>query len=134
MSGFLTKLWLEHVDGRTWVVCAPLRYQSDLLNGVVVVETGTDTDLASIPRLLWRILPSSGKYNPAAVIHDAGYRGTLRTEDGQRINLIKRLCDRVFLEAMLSCGVNGWIARQMYRAVSIFGRKDLIHARSHLRY
>lgn len=127
MSAFLTKLWLEHVDGRQWIVCAPLRYQSDLLRGIVVVPAGTETDLASTPRPTWGILPSSGKYNPAAVLHDAGYRGALRSENGLPINLIKRLCDRLFLEAMLVTGVNAWLARRMYRAVSAFGDKDLLH-------
>lgn len=123
MSAFLTKLWLEHVDGRDWVVAAPLWYRSDLLRGVVGVKAGTDTDLASVPWLFRRVVPKSGKYNPATVVHDAGYNGKLVTEDGQRINLIKPLCDRLFLEAMLVSGVNGWLARRMYMVVARFGKK-----------
>lgn len=122
MSAFLTPLWLEDVDGDTFIVCAPFRYQSDLLKGVVVVPTGTETDLASVPRLLWLFTPKSGKWNRAAVLHDAGYRHKLVTDTGFRIHLVKPLSDQLFLEAMRLSGVRGWLARLMYRAVATFGR------------
>jgi hypothetical protein len=124
MSAFLTPLWLEDVDGRRWVVAAPFRYESTLLRGVVVVPAGTETNLASIPRVAWALLPQSGKWNRAAVLHDAGYNGCLRTEDGTRIHLIKPLCDKLFLEAMQLAGVNRVLAGLMYRAVARFGRTD----------
>lgn len=122
MSAFLSPLWLEDVDGDTFIVCAPFHYRSDLLNGIVVVPTGTETDLASVPRLFWLFTPKSGKWNRAAVLHDAGYNSRLRTETGQRIRLVKPLSDKLFLEAMRLSGVNGVLARLMYRAVSAFGR------------
>ena len=126
MSAFLTKLWLEHVDGDHWIVAAPLRYQSDLLHGIVVVAAGYDTDLASVPRGFWNVIPKSGKYNPAAALHDAGYTGDLRTDDGQRIRLIKSLSDQLFLEAMLISGVTPEQARLMYRLVAEFGVKEQV--------
>lgn len=122
MSAFLSPLWLEDVDGDTFIVCAPFRYQSDLLKGIVVVPTGTETDLASVPRMLWMFTPKSGKWNRAATLHDAGYRGKLVTSSGFRIRLVKPLSDKLFLEAMRLSGVNGVLARLMYRAVSAFGR------------
>lgn len=122
MSAFLTPLWLEDVDGDRWIVCAPFRYQSDLLGGIVVVPVGTETDLASIPWLLRQLVPKSGKWNKGATLHDAGYRGALVTDDRRRIHLTKALSDQLFLEAMLLAGVNGWLARRMYRAVCAFGR------------
>lgn len=121
MSAFLTPLWLEDLDGTRWIVAAPFRYQSDLLRGIVVVPIETETDLASIPWLFRGLAPRSGKWNKAAVLHDSGYRGALRTEDGRRIHLVKPLCDRLFLEAMRLAGVNGALARLMYRAVVAFG-------------
>jgi hypothetical protein len=105
VSEFLSKLWLEQVDGDKWIVAAPLRYRSDLLRGIVVVPTGYETDLASVPRGFWNIIPKSGKYNPAAALHDGGYTGHLRTDDGQHMRLIKKLSDQLFLEAMLVLGV-----------------------------
>ncbi len=124
MSCFRTKLWLEDTgDGEHWIVCAPFEYESTLLHGIVVVPVGAETDLASVPRLVRGMVPKSGKYSRAAVLHDAGYRGTLRTVTGERINLIKPLCDKLFLEAMELAGV-GKVQRQlMFRAVRRFSKK-----------
>lgn len=124
MSAFLSKLWLEDVDGDNWIVAAPFRYQSDLLRQIIVVPAGTDTDLASVPDIARGLVPKSGKYNKASVLHDAGYFGKLRTSEGQPIHLTKSLCDQVFREAMLLSGVDPRLAEQMYRLVVAFGRKD----------
>jgi len=126
MSAFLTKLWLEDVDGDNWIVAAPFIYQSDLLNGIVVVPDGTDTDLASVPPAGRPFLAKSGPYNKGAVLHDAGYFGKLRTKDGQRIHLVKPLCDRLFLEAMLLSGVDPDLAQWMYAMVAAFGKKEQV--------
>ncbi len=130
MSAFLTPLWLEDVNGTDWVVAAPFRYDSDLLkfgnpdaSGIVTVPAGTQTDLASIPRVLRGLAPKSGKWNRASVLHDASYHGCLRTEAGEPQRLIKPLCDQLFLEAMLLAGVNRVQARLMYRMVAAFGQK-----------
>lgn len=128
MSKILTPLWLEDVDGDNWIVCAPFLYQSDLLKGIVEVPIRTTTDLASIPWIIRGLIPKSGKYNKAAVLHDAGYRGNLVTEDGLRINLIKELCDSLFLEVMGVVGVSPVLAKLMYQAVKEFGKpKDQSH-------
>lgn len=127
MSHFITKLWLEHVDGDNWIVCSDFKYYSDgpityFGDGILIVPAGSTTDLASIPWLFRRILPKSGKYNPAAVLHDAGYNGYLKTNYGQSINLIKPYCDQLFLEAMEVAGVNGRTRKMMYEAVKHFGK------------
>lgn len=80
--------------------------------GTIVVTAGFITDLASIPRLFWDILPPFGKYTEAAVIHDWLYRHHL---------FPRAACDAVLLEAMQLCRV-GWISRQLiYRNVRAFG-------------
>ena len=124
MSAFLTPLWLEDIDGDNWCICASFVYQSDLLRGIVTIDAGTFTDLASIPKLLRGIAPKSGKYNKGAVLHDAGYNGYLKTIKGQRINLIKPLCDKLFLEAMEVSGVNRVQRKIMYQLVAKFGKKS----------
>jgi hypothetical protein len=123
MSAFLTPLWLEDLDGTRWIVCAPFRYQSDLLRGIVVVPVETETDLASVPWLCRGLAPQSGKWNKAAVLHDTAYKGRLFSAHGYRMYVVKRLADGVFLEAMQLSGVNGALARLLYRAVVAFGRK-----------
>ena len=67
------------------------------------------------------LFPKDGPWTRAAVMHDAGYKAMLRTEDGQRVKLIKPLSDRLFLEAMRAVGVNALARRLMYRAVVLFG-------------
>lgn len=121
MSMILTPLWLEDIDGDTWIVCAPFKYFSSLLKGVVIVPIGTETDLASIPPFIRWFIPKSGKYNKAAVLHDAGYRGKLVTASGDRIHLIKPLADLLFLEAAELVGVNRYLRDIMYNSVRIFG-------------
>lgn len=124
-SNFITPLWLEDVDGDTWIVAADFIYYSILLNGTVVVPIMTETDLASIPYIFRGLVPKSGKYNKAAVLHDAGYHGNLMTWSNprRRINLIKPLCDKLFLEAMEISGVSKIERLFMYRMVSEFGAK-----------
>ena len=53
-----------------YVLSQPLIYRRP--DGqVVTVPAGFRTDLASIPRLLWRVLPrDGGTYRAAAVVHD----------------------------------------------------------------
>ena len=125
VSQFLTPLWLEHVDGNVWIVCADFKYYSAMFSGIFVVPIGTETDLASIPWVFRRILPKSGKYNPAAVLHDTGYHGKLLTQDGMRINLIKKYCDLLFLEAMEVAGVGDKIKTIMYEMVKSFGKQKV---------
>ena len=124
MSKILTELWLEDVDGNNWIVCAPFLYQSDLLNGIVKVPIRTESDLASIPRPFRGIFPKSGKYNKAAVLHDAGYNGKLVTFDDKRIDLIKYYCDDLFYEAMIVSGVSKFTAKLMYEMVKQFGKPE----------
>ena len=38
----------------------------------ITIPDGFNTDLASVPRLFWALLPPSGVYESAAVLHDFG--------------------------------------------------------------
>lgn len=110
--GFDSKLIVEKLDdGRNWKVVRSFKYTTK--NGeVIIVPKGFITDFASIPRGLWNIYPPTGGYGHAAVIHDYLYRET----DWER-----EKCDKIFLEAMESSGVN-WINRHIiYRTVRLFG-------------
>jgi hypothetical protein len=89
-----------------------------------VVPVETETDLASIPWLCRGLVPQSGKWNRAALLHDASLTNKLQTPQGWHVRLIRALCDALFLEAMLLSGVNRRLAWAMYQAVRIFGRGD----------
>jgi hypothetical protein len=79
---------------------------------VVIVKPGFGTDLASIPRGLWAVLPPFGRYSGAAVVHDYLYQ----SHEGSR-----KFADLVFLEAMRELEVKWLKRRSMYRAVRMFG-------------
>src|SRR5690349_14174251 len=74
MSAFKSPLVMrdENDQGRHFVLTDNLIYQSDKL-GPITVPAGFQTDLASIPRGLWNILPPIGGYDKAAVVHDYLY-------------------------------------------------------------
>lgn len=121
---FLTPLRVEKIGARRWLLTDDLYFQSARYGGVFVASRGFQTDLASIPRLLWVVAPKVDLYDAASVIHDASYGNALSTSDGKRVFAVKDVCDRLFLEAMLCLGVSGWRAKLMYSAVKNFSEPD----------
>jgi len=124
MAGFITALRTEKIGAQRWLLIDDLIYKSDILKGRFLISRGFQTDLASIPRVFQGILPKTDLYDAPAVLHDAGYGGALVGVADERINLVKQWCDRIFLEAMLSCGVNKFKANTMYQLVKAFGRPE----------
>ena len=133
-------------DGRNWKVVEPFYYDTDvdltpkafgmrlsqLFDGVggvqsigysnytqgwrVLVPAGFVTDFASVPRFFWRLIPPTGKYTRAAVVHDFLYR-------------TKGLCtrsqaDAVLFEAMkFPCHVGFFTRWTMWLAVRLGGHR-----------
>jgi uncharacterized protein DUF1353 len=93
----------------------PLVYDSATLGRTVGVPKGFITDLASIPRVLWNVLPPIGAYDAAAVVHDYLYRtgGCTRAQ-----------ADRVLYEAMIALKVDALQARIIYAGVMVGGWKS----------
>jgi hypothetical protein len=79
------------------------------------VPQGYVTDFASVPRPFRWLVPKSGKYNQAAVVHDYIYTNLYRT-------LTKDQADQIFFDAMQELGVVRWKRKLMYFAVRIGGR------------
>lgn len=121
-SEFKDPLILEKTGEREWLVKEPLRFKSENLGRTLKVPAGTPTDLASIPQILWSILPKEGKYDRAAVLHDTAYEHLLTDTLGNPLDFSKKTADSLFLEAMLADGVPSARANRMYWAVRIFGR------------
>jgi hypothetical protein len=76
MSSFTDPLFLmprwDH-DQRTWVTHRDFAYEiGSKGSGLrIVVPAGTDTDLATVPRLLWPLIPPHDpQYAAAFVLHD----------------------------------------------------------------
>lgn len=115
MSEFTKTLVVSPLsDGRTWVLREPFSYDIGAKGSgnTITVPERFITDFASVPRLLWAVLPPWGKYGNAAVVHDFGYWEHSRS---------RKETDQVFLEGMEALGV-GWLTRHMmYAAVRAFG-------------
>ncbi|AXD71824.1 DUF1353 domain-containing protein [Salmonella enterica] len=114
MSRFTTPAILEMLGHYLWRVHEPFTfYLSDDNSDVIEVPAGFITDLATIPRIFWILLPPDGKYAKAAIIHDYLYDNALRT---------KWEADRIFLDGMTVLGVPCWKRTIMYWAVRLFER------------
>lgn len=99
-------------DGRTRVLRSAFGYRASSLPCTVMVPEGFKTDLASIPRLAWSLLPPFGRYEAAAVIHDWLYWSQ---------ELCREDADAVFLDAMIFNQVGRVTRFMIYRAVRTFG-------------
>jgi len=81
----------------------------------VLVPLGFETDFASVPRVLWSVLPPWGRYSPAAVVHDWLYFNR------QNIFAKRKCADKVFYWLMKKFRVPWWKRRVMYLGVRIGG-------------
>lgn len=117
---FHTPLRIEKIGPRDWRLLEHLVFESALLKGPLMVPAGAVVNFASTPRFLWSLVPPSGAYDFGCCLHDAGYRGTLQTMGGQRIRLIRELCDKLMDEANEATGVSGPIRFILYRGVRLF--------------
>ncbi len=117
MSSFTTPLDVEYIDGRHWMLIKEFSFASDTLERIVRVPVGFVTDFASIPRLFWALLPPTGTYGKAAVVHDDLYRFPRMV-----VPTVTRLqADRTLREGMIALSVP-WLTRCIiYYAVRIFG-------------
>ena len=92
-----------------------LAYRSDA-GDVYVVPNGFKTDLASVPKIVWPILPPHGLYLSAAILHDFFCENDwISRTDG----------DRLFKEAMSHSNVPTWKAWTIWfgvRAYAILNR------------
>lgn len=78
----------------------------------VVVPAGFVTDLASIPRVFWSLLPSDGAYTFPAIIHDYLYWTQIHP---------RGVADRVFRYGMDDMKVSSAVALTIYTAVKVGG-------------
>jgi len=105
-----------------WVLDAPLIYTQSL-NGLislcVTVPAGFVTDFASVPWPFWWIVPPTGRWCRAAVLHDFLC---------QHPKVSRFFADAMFRECMYRLDVPLWRRVLMYYAVRTYGalfvRKD----------
>jgi len=110
MNKFLDPLEVRLLpDGRRRKLLIPLRYMGDEL---ITVPEGFITDYASVPRIFWNIIPPSGRYARAAVLHDYLYKELIYD---------RLKCDQILLEAMKALNVAPWKRQVMFLAVRAGG-------------
>lgn len=119
---FLTPLRMEKIGPQLWRLWEPFIFESEFYPGKFMAPEGFETNLASIPRILWVIFPPVDEYDPGAVVHDAGYNNALiQPMTGEKIFTTKAVADNLFYECLLALQINKLKAKLMYKAVDAFG-------------
>lgn len=95
-----------------WRLEVDLVYFSALLNKLIIVPEGFETDFASVPRLPFTYLLAGGKANAAAVVHDYMY---------SEKEYSRKDADDVFYEAIKVLGHSEFTAWIMWLGVRIGG-------------
>ena len=114
-SSFTTPADMRFLGSYRFELLEPFEYHvgSFPSEEVIRVPAGFVTDLASVPRFLWSILPPHGRYAKAAIVHDYLYDYAIGT---------RKRADDIFLEGMKVLGVPKWRRYVMYWAVRMFGK------------
>lgn len=99
------KAVIRHLGKYHFELVEPLHYE--VANNLV--PKGFKTDLASVPRFLWSVIPPYGNYLEAAIIHDHAL-SVLPREKADHIFKMRMKLDRV----------KPWRVSVLYRAVRIF--------------
>lgn len=116
-SEFLTELKTELRGERIHILLSDLVYYSALLDAIITVPAGFETDLASVPRVPIIFTLWGDRAHREGVLHD----GVYCVDFYPKISYSE--ANKVFLEAMKSRGVPAWIRYPMYSTVCMFGWK-----------
>ena len=96
-----------------WYLTSPLDWTwEDPSRAPIAVPVGFTTDFASVPSMFWSVVPPTGRYGLAAVVHDWLY---------WQQSLKRAEADQVFHDAMAELQVPGWKRFVMTKAVRWFG-------------
>lgn len=114
---FKTELEVKSYTNYKWELTAPLYFYLDKnkRDEGITVPIGFVTDFATVPRLIWSIIPPIGRYTKAAVLHDYLYENPYLVKN-------KKEADKIFLQAMQVLEVEKWKRTTMYCAVRVFGK------------
>jgi len=111
-----------------WALSEQLSFTTDIGNTEITVPRGVVTDLASIPRWAWVLLPPDGPWVKAAIIHDFLYategdgRAWEREPSIKPVRVFTRAeSDGVLLEAMANRNVGAIKRTIIYLAVRLGG-------------
>jgi hypothetical protein len=105
-----------------WRVLKPFRFYvgSPDSGEWVNVPAGYLTDGASVPQVLWSLIPPWGAYGQAAVVHDILCEYLTLTKDGAPQKITRAKADTVLLDAMAALGVPLRKRTAIYLAVEAY--------------
>lgn len=122
--GFESDLIVRQAGDFDWVLVEPLRYRGN--EDLFEVPAGSKTDFASVPALFQWLIPRSGRYTRAAVLHDHLWK------KAPEVSLAD--ADGIFRRAMAELNVpflRRWLMWAAVRIASLLktwfrdGRKDI---------
>lgn len=116
MSSFTSQAELEILDDFKFKLLSSFEFHVGEYpsEDIISVPAGFITDLASVPKILWSILPPHGKWAKSAIIHDYLYSTANNFKT-------RAESDKVFLEGMKVLEVPFVKRIAMYIAVRLFG-------------
>ena len=115
MSKFLNELDCHLKNDKIWVLNNPLFYYSDILQKIICIPKGFETDLSSVPRVPFVYWFWGGRTHREGVLHDYLYR-----KDSVPIVRFST-ANQVFCEAMRSRKKSIFVRIPMYLGVVIGG-------------
>ena len=115
MSEFLTELVVDDCCDAYARLVSPLSYESDLLEKIITVPVGFETDFASVPRVPIVYWFWGGRAHREAVLHDYLYR-----IDSDPV-VSEEVANKVFFEAMQARGKGFFVRWPMYWGVCLGG-------------
>lgn len=116
-SSFTTPLRVEFGDDTRWTLVEAFEFCSITTESIIRVPVGFCTDFASIPRVMWSLLPPAGPYGKAAVVHDWLYQ----KRDATTHAVWRDEADAVLLEGMEALKVGRLTRWTIYMGVRIGG-------------
>jgi len=105
-----------------WRVITPFRYYlgDKYSEQWVTVPAGYLTDGASVPQLVWNLIPPWGSYGQAAVVHDLLCEYLAIVVAGELVSITRERCDEILYESMGVLGVQEWKCWVIYQGVSMY--------------
>jgi hypothetical protein len=112
--GFTTELVAQQVGDFDWRLVEPLKYEGN--RDLFEVPKDATTDFASVPAPFQWLIPRSGRYTKAAVLHDYLWR------HGKQLNVSRSDADGLFRRAMADLDVpflRRWVMWGAVRVASL---------------
>ena len=115
---FIDNACIVPMKGYEYKTCKNMKVTID--DKKYVVPKGFETDLASIPRILWPIFaPQYSGFVAPAILHDYLYRCNN--------NITRQFADEVLYSALITEDVTPFTASKFYLGVRLFGGSHYIN-------